>query len=37
MRLPDKFKADLCFAVAVPAAIYAIIVLAAHGMSQGWW
>ena len=37
MRLSDKDKADICFAAAVPAAIYAIFVLAAHGMSQGWW
>lgn len=37
MRLPDKFKADLCFALAAFILTYGAIVLAAHGMSQGWW
>lgn len=37
MRIPDKFKAELCFALAVPAGVYAIIVLAAHIASNGWW
>lgn len=37
MRLPDKFKADLCFAVAAFVLAYGAIVLAGHGMAQGWW
>lgn len=37
MRLDDKTRAELCFLFAVIAAVYAIIVLAAHGMTQGWW
>ena len=37
MRLPDKFKADLCFAVAAFVLAYGAIVLTAHGMAQGWW
>lgn len=37
MRLDDKARAELCFAFAAFAAVYSIIMLAAHGMSQGWW
>lgn len=37
MKLSDKDKADLCFAFAAFAATYLIIVLAAHGIAQGWW
>lgn len=37
MRLPDKFKADLRFAVAAFVLAYGAIVLTAHGMAQGWW
>ena len=37
MRIPDKFKAELCFALAAVAIAYGAIVLAAHGVEQGWW
>ena len=37
MRLSDKDKADLCFAFAAFAVVYLVIVLAAHGIAQGWW
>ena len=37
MRLSDKDKTEFCFGLAASAAVYAIIVLAAHGIAQGWW
>ena len=37
MRLSDKDKADICFAVAAFILTCGAIVLAAHGISQGWW
>lgn len=37
MRLDDKTRAELCFVLAAVAAVYSIIVLAAHGLAQGWW
>lgn len=37
MRLDGKAKAELCFALLVPLAVYLLIVLAAHGMRMGWW
>lgn len=36
-RIDDKTRAELCFALAIPMAVYLLIVLAAHGMSMGWW
>ena len=37
MRLSNKERAELCFAVVVPCAVYLLIAIAAHGISQGWW
>lgn len=37
MRLDDKTRAELCFAFATFIGVYLIIVLAAHGIAQGWW
>lgn len=37
MRLDDKTKADLCIGCAAVAGCYLVIVLAAWGISQGWW
>lgn len=37
MRLDDKARAELCFAFAAFAAVYAVIVAAACGIAEGWW
>lgn len=33
----NDMRGDLLFALLSPAAVYLAIVLAAHGMAQGWW
>lgn len=37
MRLDDKTRAELLFLGAAITAVYLLIALAAHGISQGWW
>ena len=37
MRLDDKTRAELLFLGAAITAVYAINVVAAQGLVQGWW
>ncbi|WP_274542582.1 hypothetical protein [Eggerthella sinensis] len=36
-RIDDKTRSELCFAFAAFVAVYAVIVIAARGVAEGWW